>query len=181
VVSQESYGAGVWRLRSNAKDGWFFTDVSDRLGLTQPFFSFVKGLTLLEGMIHPNWRSSSPIGSTVNWSPIPQSIQMTSIPVGLLTMRVVDYFALRNLIGPIQSKWNIQNPEKNHSHITSVKAGIRDRADGYVVTDLSFPAFVYEKYTAKLDDLEDGLFKGKLLLQVWSSSLSSLEFISPVI
>lgn len=31
-----------------------FHDVSYRLGLTQLFFSFVKGLTLLEGTIHPN-------------------------------------------------------------------------------------------------------------------------------
>jgi hypothetical protein len=34
------------------------------------------------------------------------------------------------------------------------------------VTDLSFPAFVYEKYTANADNLEEGLFKGKILLQV---------------
>lgn len=116
----------------------------------------------------------------MNSSPIPQSIRMTSMPVGLPTMRAVDYFALRNLIGTIQSKWNFHNPEHNHSHITSVKAGIRNRADGYIVTDLSFPAFLYEKYTAKPDDLEEGLFKGKLLLQVRSSSLSSLECISLV-
>ncbi|KAG1768228.1 hypothetical protein EDD22DRAFT_844243 [Suillus occidentalis] len=42
----------------------------------------------------------------------------------------------------------------------AVKAGIRDRADGHIVTDLSFPAFVYEKYTANADNLEEGLFKG---------------------
>lgn len=49
---------------------------------------------------------------------------------------------------------------------TSVQAGIRDRSEGYVVTDLSFPAFLYEKYTANPDDLEEGIFKGKILLQV---------------
>jgi hypothetical protein len=34
------------------------------------------------------------------------------------------------------------------------------------VTDLSFLAFVYEKYTTNMDNLEEGLFKGKILLQV---------------
>lgn len=62
----------------------------------------------------------------------------------------------------------------------SVKAGIRDRTDGYIVTDLSYPAFVYEKYTAKPDDLEEGLFKGKILLQVCVRSSSSPELISQV-
>lgn len=52
------------------------------------------------------------------------------------------------------------------SSVIRVKAGIRDRSDGYIVTDLSFPAFMYEKYTANPDDLEEGLFKGKILVQV---------------
>ncbi|KAG2743757.1 hypothetical protein P692DRAFT_20746536, partial [Suillus brevipes Sb2] len=54
-----------------------------------------------------------------------------------------------------------------------VKAGIRDRTDGYIVTDLSYPAFVYEKYTAKPDDLEEGLFKGKILLQAYKAVFTS--------
>lgn len=81
-------------------------------------------------------------------------------------MRAAGCFALRNSIGTIQREWYAQNPRKNHSHVTSVKAGIRNRADGYIVTDLSFPTFVYEKYTANPDDLEEGLFKSKILLQV---------------
>ncbi|KAG2337978.1 hypothetical protein BDR05DRAFT_894438 [Suillus weaverae] len=40
---------------------------------------------------------------------------------------------------------------------------IRNHSDGYIVTDLSFPAFLYEKYTANPNDLEEGLFKGKIL------------------
>jgi hypothetical protein len=56
--------------------------------------------------------------------------------------------------------------EKYHSHATSVKAGIRDCANGFIMTNLSFPAFVYETYTANPNDLEEGLFKGKILLQV---------------
>lgn len=49
---------------------------------------------------------------------------------------------------------------------TSVRAGIRDRTDGYIVTEMSWPAFLYEQYTADQDNLEKGLFKSTLLLQV---------------
>ncbi|KAG1821537.1 uncharacterized protein BJ212DRAFT_1567005 [Suillus subaureus] len=46
-----------------------------------------------------------------------------------------------------------------------VRAGIRDRVDGYVVMEMSWPAFLYEKYTANQDNLEEGLFKSSLLVQ----------------
>ncbi|KAG1735244.1 hypothetical protein EDD22DRAFT_852393 [Suillus occidentalis] len=52
-------------------------------------------------------------------------------------------------------------------------SGIRDRADGYIVTDLSFPTFVYEKYTTNPDDLEEGLFKSKILLQAYKAVFTS--------
>ncbi|KAG2137731.1 hypothetical protein BD769DRAFT_1351674 [Suillus cothurnatus] len=60
------------------------------------------------------------------------------------------------LLCPAEFDWN--NPV--------VKAGIRNRSEGYIVTDMSFPTFLYDKYTANPDDLEEGLFKGKILLQV---------------
>ncbi|KAG1742955.1 hypothetical protein EDD22DRAFT_958866 [Suillus occidentalis] len=50
---------------------------------------------------------------------------------------------------------------------------IHDRSDGYVVTDLSFPAFLYKKYTSNPDDLEEGLFKGKILLQSYKAVFTS--------
>lgn len=53
-----------------------------------------------------------------------------------------------------------------YSVFARVKAGIRNRSQGFVVTDLSFPAYLYEGYTANPDDLEEGLFKGKILVQV---------------
>lgn len=34
------------------------------------------------------------------------------------------------------------------------------------MTELSFPSFLYEKYTANVDNLEAGLFKGQILVQV---------------
>ncbi|KAG1873119.1 hypothetical protein F4604DRAFT_1766714 [Suillus subluteus] len=47
------------------------------------------------------------------------------------------------------------------------------RSDGHIVTDLSFPAFLYNKYTANPNDLEDGLFKSKLLLQAYKAIFTS--------
>ncbi|KAG1825178.1 hypothetical protein EV424DRAFT_1320325 [Suillus variegatus] len=67
------------------------------------------------------------------------------------------------LLCPAEIDWN--NPV--------VKAGIRDRAEGYIVTDMSFPAFLYDKYTANPDDLEEGLFKGKILLQGYTAVFTS--------
>jgi hypothetical protein len=40
------------------------------------------------------------------------------------------------------------------------------------VTDLSFPAYLYDRYTANLDDLEEDLFKGKILVQVCFTSVA---------
>jgi hypothetical protein len=40
------------------------------------------------------------------------------------------------------------------------------------VTDLSFPAYLYDGYTANPDDLEEGLFRGKILVQVRSTSIA---------
>ncbi|KAG2049943.1 hypothetical protein BDR06DRAFT_892804 [Suillus hirtellus] len=55
----------------------------------------------------------------------------------------------------------------------AVKAGIRDRSEGHIVTDLSFPAFLYDKYTADSNNLEEGLFKGKILLQGYKAVFTS--------
>jgi hypothetical protein len=59
---------------------------------------------------------------------------------------------------------------ENFSLFTRVRTGIRDRSEGCIVTDLSFPAYLYDNYTANPDDLEEGLFKGKILLQVRPSA-----------
>ncbi|KAG2110411.1 hypothetical protein DEU56DRAFT_920178 [Suillus clintonianus] len=67
------------------------------------------------------------------------------------------------LLCPAELDWN--NPV--------IRAGIRDRIDGHIVTDLSFPAFLYDKYTANPNDLEEGLFKGKVLLQAYKAVFTS--------
>ncbi|KAG2054894.1 hypothetical protein BDR06DRAFT_1047266 [Suillus hirtellus] len=72
----------------------------------------------------------------------------------------------------------VDSDDKNYRRFISdacgrVKAGIRDRSEGHIVTDLSFPAFVYDKYTANADNLEEGLFKGKILLQGYKAIFTS--------
>ncbi|KAG1769819.1 hypothetical protein EDD22DRAFT_760470, partial [Suillus occidentalis] len=54
-----------------------------------------------------------------------------------------------------------------------VKTGIRDRADGFIVTEMSWLAFLYNKYTADQDNLEEGLFKSTILLQAFKAIFTS--------
>ncbi|KAG1796518.1 hypothetical protein EV424DRAFT_1333896 [Suillus variegatus] len=67
------------------------------------------------------------------------------------------------LLCPTELDW--QNP--------IVKAGIRDRVDGYIVTEMSWPIFLYEKYTADQNNLEQGLFKSTLLVQAFKAIFTS--------
>ncbi|KAG2755824.1 hypothetical protein P692DRAFT_201685111, partial [Suillus brevipes Sb2] len=71
--------------------------------------------------------------------------------------------ACGKLLCPAELDWN--NP--------ATKAGIRDRSEGYTVTELSFPSFLYEKYTANVDNLEAGLFKGQILVQGYKAVFTS--------
>ncbi|KAG2127440.1 hypothetical protein BD769DRAFT_1357273 [Suillus cothurnatus] len=71
--------------------------------------------------------------------------------------------ACGKLLCPAELDWN--NPV--------VRAGICDRSDGHIVTDLSFPAFLYDKYTANPNDLEEGLFKSRVLLQAYKAVFTS--------
>ncbi|KAG2048802.1 hypothetical protein BDR06DRAFT_1071132 [Suillus hirtellus] len=73
-------------------------------------------------------------------------------------MYVVVYSARPSSIGTIQH---------------NTKAGIRDRSEGHIVTDLSFPAFLYDKYKADSNNLEEGLFKGKILVQGYKAVFTS--------
>ncbi|KAG1811024.1 hypothetical protein EV424DRAFT_1327849 [Suillus variegatus] len=78
--------------------------------------------------------------------------------------------ACGRLLCPTKLDWN--DPR--------VKAGIRDHADGYVVTEMSWPAFLYEKYTADQDNLEEGLFKSSLLIQAFKAIFTSPSFAKEV-
>ncbi|KAG2116812.1 hypothetical protein DEU56DRAFT_761490 [Suillus clintonianus] len=71
--------------------------------------------------------------------------------------------ACGRLLCPTELDWN--NP--------TVRAGIRDRTDGHVVTEMSWPAFLYAGYTADENNLEEGLFKSKLLIQAFKAIFTS--------
>jgi hypothetical protein len=50
--------------------------------------------------------------------------------------------------------------------LSSVKAGIRDRTTAFIVSENSWPSFMYENYEADANNLERGLFKSRLLVMV---------------
>lgn len=78
-------------------------------------------------------------------------------------LRGFTHDACGRLLCPAELDWN--NP--------TVRSGIRNRSDGHIITDLSFPTFLYEKYTVNPDDLEEGLFKGKILIQSFKAVFTS--------
>ncbi|KAG1780464.1 hypothetical protein EV702DRAFT_1193939 [Suillus placidus] len=71
--------------------------------------------------------------------------------------------ACGRLLCPTELDWN--NP--------TVRAGIRDRTDGHIVMEMSWPVFLYAGYTADQDNLEEGLFKSKILVQAFKAIFTS--------
>ncbi|KAG2119242.1 hypothetical protein BD769DRAFT_1362187, partial [Suillus cothurnatus] len=78
------------------------------------------------------------------------------------------------LLCPAELDWD--NPEQ------VVHSLSRDTTliNGYIVTDLSFPAFLYNKYTSNPNDLKEGLFKGKLLIQAYKAVFTSPSSVKDV-
>jgi hypothetical protein len=60
----------------------------------------------------------------------------------------------------------------------SVRAGIRDRTTAFIVSENSWPSFMYDNYEANPMNLEHGLFKSKLLLMVSGPNHCSNRFIA---
>ncbi|KAG1878561.1 hypothetical protein C8R48DRAFT_584519, partial [Suillus tomentosus] len=54
-----------------------------------------------------------------------------------------------------------------------VKAGIRDRTLEYIVSENSWPLFMYENYRANGDNLEEGFLKSKLLVLAFKAVFTS--------
>ncbi|KAG1898547.1 uncharacterized protein F5891DRAFT_1190619 [Suillus fuscotomentosus] len=54
-----------------------------------------------------------------------------------------------------------------------VRAGIRDRTTAFIVSENSWPSFMYENYEADANNLERGLFKSKLLLMGFKAIFTS--------
>ncbi|KAG1730634.1 hypothetical protein EDD22DRAFT_960691 [Suillus occidentalis] len=67
------------------------------------------------------------------------------------------------LLCPAEWDW-----DQNH-----VKAGIRDRTTEYIVSENSWPLFLYENYTVNRDNLEEGLLKSKLLVLAFKAIFKS--------
>jgi hypothetical protein len=51
---------------------------------------------------------------------------------------------------------------------SSIRAGIHDHTTAYIVSENSWPTFIYKNYQADAKNLEHGLFKSKLLVMVSS-------------
>ncbi|KAG1759908.1 hypothetical protein EDD22DRAFT_781916 [Suillus occidentalis] len=54
-----------------------------------------------------------------------------------------------------------------------VKIGIRDRMSDYIVSENSWPLFVYENYSVNSNNLEQGLFMSKILVQAYKAIFTS--------
>ncbi|KAG2744780.1 hypothetical protein P692DRAFT_201679518, partial [Suillus brevipes Sb2] len=54
-----------------------------------------------------------------------------------------------------------------------VKAGIRDRTSDFIVSENSWPLFVYENYTFSSGNLEKGLFMSKIMVQAFKAIFTS--------
>ncbi|KAG0694503.1 hypothetical protein DFH29DRAFT_880665 [Suillus ampliporus] len=54
-----------------------------------------------------------------------------------------------------------------------VKAGIRDRTSEYIVSENSWPLFLYENYSVDSSNLEEGLFKSKILVKAFKATFTS--------
>ncbi|KAG2738395.1 hypothetical protein P692DRAFT_201731240 [Suillus brevipes Sb2] len=63
------------------------------------------------------------------------------------------------------AEWDWGNP--------SVRAGIRDRTSDYIVSENSWPLFLYENYSFSSGDLEKGLFMSKILVQAFKAIFTS--------
>ncbi|KAG1720565.1 hypothetical protein EDD22DRAFT_962791 [Suillus occidentalis] len=55
----------------------------------------------------------------------------------------------------------------------SVKAGIRDRTTEYIISENSWPLFVYENYQVNSNDLEEGFLKSRLLVLAFKAVFTS--------
>ncbi|KAG1900176.1 uncharacterized protein F5891DRAFT_980458 [Suillus fuscotomentosus] len=84
----------------------------------------------------------------------------------------IHYSAQRNGAGRTQCK-----DSPRHSGVTdvlsSVKAGIRDRTTTFIVSENSWPSFMYENYEADIENLECGLFKSRLLVMGFKAIFTS--------
>jgi hypothetical protein len=71
-----------------------------------------------------------------------------STAVDLLIMHVANYSVQLSWTGITQHELYYTQDIMPYQLPTSIRAGIRDCADGHTITEMSWPTFLYEKYTA---------------------------------
>ncbi|KAG2112757.1 hypothetical protein BD769DRAFT_1364416 [Suillus cothurnatus] len=64
-------------------------------------------------------------------------------------------------------------PAEWHWEDPAVRAGIRDRTTSFIVSENSWPTFMYENYEADAKNLERGLMKSKLLVMGFKAIFTS--------
>ncbi|KAG1775013.1 hypothetical protein EV702DRAFT_1047322 [Suillus placidus] len=69
----------------------------------------------------------------------------------------------------------IRTDDKHHQGFLNdaVRAGIRDRTTTFIVSENSWPSFLYENYKTDPRNLEQGLFKSKLLVMGFKAVFTS--------
>jgi hypothetical protein len=82
------------------------------------------------------------------------------------------------------AEWRWEDPvyvviQVRHLHdvdiSSSVKAGIHDRTTAYIVSENSWPSFMYENYEADTKNVECSLFRSRLLVMVRGLDFFALE------
>ncbi|KAG1727335.1 hypothetical protein EDB19DRAFT_1943270 [Suillus lakei] len=61
----------------------------------------------------------------------------------------------------------------NDDRLSSVKAGIHDRTSEFIVSENSWPLFLYKNYSFNNSNLEKGLFQSKILIQAFKAIFTS--------
>ncbi|KAG2353708.1 hypothetical protein BDR07DRAFT_1294315 [Suillus spraguei] len=57
--------------------------------------------------------------------------------------------------------------------LSSIKAGIHDRTTAFIISENSWPSFMYENYEADTKNLKHGLFKSRLLVMGFKAIFTS--------
>lgn len=131
------------------------------------FYSLRKAQMQLGVMIHPVSKTSSLVGLIKSFARLPWSGLMINIRAGLWVTSVGSCFALQSGTGINHGEFqSFSKSSTGRWCRASVKAGIRDRTSEYIVSENSWPLFMYENYRANGDNLEEGFIKSKLLVLV---------------
>ncbi|KAG1775758.1 hypothetical protein EV702DRAFT_972623 [Suillus placidus] len=87
--------------------------------------------------------------------------------------------ACGKLLCPAEWRWD--DPVQVIVFVTCIiRAGIRDRTAAFIVSENSWPLFMYQDYEADINNLECGLMKSKLLIMAFKAIFTSPSSASEV-